>query len=112
MKRKKMLDISFSNHELYRGCKVREFERGRFRLETPLDSAVVFVAHNALSLAERFAKEGFDTLELTGGVPPAIYMTVFSIMSPFFTEVIHVDGHTKTYTGIPKPPAGFMSEPE
>lgn len=110
--KKKKLDISFSNPELYRGCRVREFEPGRFRLETPLDSAVVYVAHNALSLARVFAKEGFDTLELTGGVPPSIYLTVFSIMSPFFTEVTHIDGKTKVFTEIPRPPVDFMSEPE
>lgn len=106
------LDLSLNNTELYEGCKVTVVDKGRYHLDTPTDSAVVIVATNALSLAQRISNKGYDALEITGGVPTPIYLTVFSAMSPFFKEVHHFDGKQKSTTTIPQPPKDFRIEPE
>jgi hypothetical protein len=110
--KKHILDLSFSNSDLYRGCKVTPVGDGRYRLDTPLDSATVMVASNALDISKRVSEPEQTTLVLTGGAPPAIYLSVFSIASPFFKRVVHLDGNKKVETDIPSPPPDFPAKYE
>lgn len=104
------LDLSFGNSDLYRGCKVVPIGDGRYRLDTPLDSATVIVAGNVLEIIKRIPEDERHTLVLTGAVPPVIYLSAFSMASPFFKRVVHFDGNRKIETDIPSPPSDFLAD--
>lgn len=106
------LNLGFDNKELYRGCKVTEYEHGKFRLDTPLDSALVIVASNMLEIVKNIPVAERKVLVLTGPVPPDIYMTAMAVMGPHFKRVDRLDGKRKTRTTIPGPPKDHNCDPE
>ena len=98
------LNLGFENSQVYKGCRVSEYETGKFRLDTPLDSALVIVASNLIELLKTIPKSMRGRLVLTGAVPAAIYMTAQSVLGPFFKQVEHFDGKRKIRMKIPLPP--------
>ncbi|MFA6095608.1 MAG: hypothetical protein WC767_02085 [Candidatus Paceibacterota bacterium] len=97
------VDLSPSNSELYKGCVVRE-SGGKLRLETPMDSATTIVGANALEMLRKIPDEERRVLILTGAAPPTIYLTVYSMLAPFFEKVVHLNGIQRTEVEIPQPP--------
>ena len=106
------LNLGFDNTVLYKGCKVTEFEPGRFRLDTPLDSAVVIAAANMVEILGTIPDSKRGRLVLTGAVPPVFFMTATSILGPHFKQVEHFDGKKKIRIQIPRPPSYHDAEPE
>ena len=106
------LNLGFDNKDLYKGCQITEYEPGKFRLDTPLDSKLVIVAANMVEILKSVPRSKRDVLVLTGPVPPDIYLTAMSILGPAFKRVDRLDGKRKTSTTIPHPPPHHNGEPE
>ncbi|MDE2116898.1 MAG: hypothetical protein KGI79_03425 [Patescibacteria group bacterium] len=107
------LNLGFDNKSLYRGCDVEEYEPGKFRLNTPLDSTLTIIAANMLEIVKSVPESKRGRLVLTGAVPPSIFMTAQSVLGPFFKQVEHFDGRRKMRVQIPPhPPNSHNGEPE
>jgi hypothetical protein len=106
------LDLNPSNHAVYAGCDVRKISEDHFRLNTPLDSAVIIIARNIQDIIAGLLPEEREELVLTGSAPPAIYLTALSVAGPFFKKVIHFHGDRQIETEIPQPPPDFQNESE
>jgi hypothetical protein len=107
------LNLGFENKDLYRGCNIEEIEPGKFRLVSPLDSALIIVAANMLELVKTVPETERKRLVLTGAVPPSIYLTAQSVLGPFFSQIVHFDGKKNSRLAIPKnPPDSHNGEPE
>lgn len=105
------LDLGFHNEVVYRGCRVTEFEVGKFNLETPIDSAIVIVEANLKSLLETIPEAERDTLVLTGTTRPQILLKAQIIFGPAFRKTEYFDGKRGASTVIHDPFA-FDGEPE
>jgi hypothetical protein len=101
------LDLGVKQSLVYQGCRVTEFEPGRFRLDTPIDSAVTIVAANLLEIIKTVPESERDTLEFSGAVPSEILLTAQSVLGSFFNKVVFFNGRKKSATDIPQPPDDF-----
>jgi hypothetical protein len=106
------LNLGFDNAVLYKGCTVSEYEEGRYRLDTPLDSTLVIVAANLIEILGSIPESDRGRLILTGAVPPALFMTAYAVLGPFFKQIEHFDGKKKVRVQIPHPPKHHNGEPE
>ncbi|HVT74912.1 MAG TPA: hypothetical protein VHD69_00615 [Candidatus Paceibacterota bacterium] len=106
------IDLGLHNPEVYRGCKVTEYEPGKFRLDTIVDSAVVMVASNLSDILRKIPKESRGRLVITGATLPAIMLTAQSILGPHFKQIEYFDGKRKHRVSIPSPPESHNSDPE
>lgn len=107
-----LLDLSPGNSDLYRDCKVTDLRDGKYRLDTPLDSAVVIVQANAVELLKRVKAEGYDAIQLTGGVPDPIKFVVYGLAQVLFCKISHFNGNSKIEIDLPQPPEDLDGEPE
>ncbi len=109
------LNLGLDNSAVYQGCKITEFEPGRFRLETPRDSAVVIVAANLLKILQTVPVSDRDMLVLVpGGAPEYIRATAQAMLMLAFEELSIYNTREDIMTPIPqrRPPPDFDGEPE
>ncbi len=84
----------------------------RYRLDTPLDSAVVIVATNLLEVLKTIPKGERDRLVITGAVPPQLLLTAQAMLGPHFRTIEFFDGARNVTITIPTPPDDHQGDPE
>jgi len=88
---KKIINLSLSNGDLYRGCAVEEVA-GRLNLTTPVSEAVNRVGKNIAEMVK--ADETRDELVLTGPMAVWAYLVVFHATVHSYRRVYYDDGRS------------------
>ena len=88
---KKIINLSLSNADLYKGCAIEEVA-GRKNLTTPTSEAVNIVGKNIAEIVK--TDENRDELVLTGPMAVWAYLVVFHAVVHMYRRVSYDDGRS------------------